>query len=66
MNDLKSKILEALEKKGPMSLEELLKEIEWTGDLKPLRRILAEMIRENIIVKEPNYERKKLVYKRKT
>lgn len=63
MKDLKLKILEALERKGPMSLEELLKELEWREDLRPLRKAIAEMIREGVVDREPNYEKKKLVYK---
>jgi DNA-binding HxlR family transcriptional regulator len=60
--DLRSRILSILSKRGSLSFEELLAELGWSGDLRVLRRVLADMVREGIIVKEPDYSRRKIVY----
>jgi DNA-binding HxlR family transcriptional regulator len=60
--DLRSRILSILSKRGSLSFEELLAELGWSGDLRVLRRVLADMVREGIIVKEPDYSRRKVVY----
>jgi DNA-binding HxlR family transcriptional regulator len=61
--DLRSRILSILSKRGSLSFEELLAELGWSGDLRVLRRVLADMVREGIIVKEPDYSRRKVVYR---
>ena len=61
--DLRSRILSILSKRGSLSFEELLAELGWSGDLRVLRRVLADMVREGIIVKEPDYSRRKIVYR---
>ncbi|MFZ8794826.1 MAG: hypothetical protein ACO2O2_13225 [Acidilobaceae archaeon] len=60
--DLRSRILSILSKRGSLSFEELLAELGLSGDLRVLRRVLADMVREGIIVKEPDYSRRKVVY----
>ena len=61
--DLKRRILEILSQRGPMSFEELLSNLKWEGDLRPLRRLIADMVREGLILKEPDYTKRKMVYK---
>ncbi len=63
LEDLKIKIIGILSKRGGMSFEELLAELGWSGDLRVLRRVIAEMIREGVIVKEPDYSKRKMVYR---
>lgn len=63
VEDLRRRILSILLEKGPLSFEELLASLEWKGDLRPLRRIIADMVREGLITKEPDYVKKKMVYK---
>ncbi len=60
--DLRSRILSILSKRGSLSFEELLAELGWSGDLRVLRRVLADMVREGIVVKEPDYSKRKVVY----
>ncbi|MCE4599333.1 MAG: hypothetical protein F7C81_03950 [Desulfurococcales archaeon] len=62
MSELKKLILEVLSECQPCSFEDLLSHISVKGDLRPLRRALAELIREGVVVKVPDYERRKLMY----
>jgi len=48
-----------------MSFEELLSNLKWEGDLRPLRRLIADMVREGLILKEPDYAKRKMVYRAK-
>ncbi|MCE4611381.1 MAG: hypothetical protein F7B17_05360 [Desulfurococcales archaeon] len=60
--DLEKRILEIL-REGPRTFEELVEALSWSGDKRGLRRVLAEMVKSGIIVKEPDYERRKMVFK---
>jgi len=62
---LRARILDILSKRGDLSFEELLAELGWSGDLRVLRRVLAGMVREGVIVKEPDYSKRKMVYRLK-
>ncbi len=60
-------ILRVLRECQPCTWEDLLARLRNEGidpgDLRGLRRIIADMIREGLIVKEPDYDRRKLVYR---
>lgn len=60
-------ILRILRECQPCTWEELLARLRDEGiapsDLRDLRHIIADMIREGLIVKEPDYDRRKLVYR---
>ena len=60
-------ILKVLRECQPCTWEDLLARLKDEGidpgDLRGLRRIIADMIREGLIVKEPDYDRRKLVYR---
>ncbi len=60
-------ILRVLRECQPCTWEDLLARLRdegvAPGDLRDLRRIIADMIREGLIVKEPDYNRRKLVYR---
>lgn len=59
----RSELLRVLCECQPCTFEDLLGKLGWQGDLRPLRRMLAEMVREGVLKKEPDYERRKLVYR---
>jgi predicted transcriptional regulator len=61
-DDLRSRILDALSRRGSLSFEELIAELRWSGDLRVLRRVLASMIREGVIFRKPDYSKRKMVY----
>ena len=60
-------ILRILRECQPCTWEELLARLRDEGiapsDLRDVRHIIADMIREGLIVKEPDYDRRKLVYR---
>jgi DNA-binding transcriptional ArsR family regulator len=60
--ELKRRILEALRER-PLTMEELVEKLGWEGDRRPLRKVVAELVKEGVIVKVPDYERKKLVFR---
>ncbi len=64
--DLRSRILDVLSRLGSLSFEELLAELRWDGDLRVLRRVLADMVRDGVLVKEPDYSKRKVVYRLRT
>lgn len=63
LEEVRARIVEILSRRGSATFEELLVELRWEGDLRPLRRLLADMIREGVIRKEPDYAKRKMVYR---
>jgi len=55
-------VLEALCRCAPCTFEDLVEALALEGDKRPLRKILADLIREGLVEKKPNYERGKLEY----
>jgi len=55
-------VLEVLCRCAPCTFEELVEALPVEGDKRPLRRILADLIREGVVGKKPNYDRGKLEY----
>jgi len=58
----RSTVLEALCKCSPCTFEELVETLGLEGDKRPLRRIIADLVREGLVRKKPNYEKGKLEY----
>ena len=63
----KETILRIISDCQPCTWEDLLSKLRSEGssldDLREIRRVLAELVREGIIVKEPDYDRRKLMYR---
>jgi len=59
--ELEKEVLSVLRKKGELTFEELATYVK--VDKLLLREVIASMIREDIILKMPNFERGKFVYK---
>lgn len=64
INEIKNNILFLLDKNNDLTFDEIRKLLEWKGDLRPLRKALAELVRESKIERIPNYERKRLVFRK--
>ena len=60
--DLRRAILGFLESRGAASFEEIEEHLKWLGDKRRLRMVLASMVREGILAKRPDYERRKMVF----
>ncbi|MCE4603750.1 MAG: MarR family transcriptional regulator [Aeropyrum sp.] len=62
--DVEARVLEELASiPSGLTMEELAERLGWRGDLRPLRRIVAEMVRRGIVVKVPDYDRRRIVFK---
>jgi hypothetical protein len=59
--DLKARVLSALDTRG-LTFEELALKLSWTGDRRPLRRALAELVRDGRVLRVPDYERRRMVF----
>ena len=64
INELKNNILFLLEKNDELTFDEIKKLLNWSGDSRPLRKALAELVRESKVDRVPNYERKRMVFKK--
>jgi len=60
-NKVKEKIISILKEKGELTFEELSQHMNI--DKFVLRKIVADMVRRSILLKVPNFERGKFVYK---
>ncbi len=60
--DLNKRIISVL-REGPKTFEEIVEALGWRGDRRELRRVLAEMVKSGVVVKEPDYERRRMVFK---
>jgi len=65
LSDIKSKIVDIIRRKGSCSFEELIAELRWSGDLRIVRSAIVALVYEGVIVREPDYGRRKIVYKLK-
>jgi len=62
--ELEGRILDLLRSAGrPLTVDEIASGLGWSGDLRPLRRVLAEMVRRGLLVRVPDYERRRMVFK---
>ncbi|MGC8573051.1 MAG: hypothetical protein C0171_03200 [Caldisphaera sp.] len=62
--DIKNKILFLLEKNEGLTFDEIKKLLDWKGDSRPLRMALSELVRESKVERTPNYDRKRMVFKK--
>lgn len=60
-NKVREKIISVLKEKGELTFEELSQYMNI--DRPVLREIVADMVRRNILLKIPSFERGKFVYK---
>lgn len=60
---LKERVIRAIEELGSATFDEIVERIEWSGDRRPLRALLAKLVREGILVREPDYGRRKFVFR---
>jgi len=40
----------------PLTVEEIVEAVGWSGDRRPLRRALADLVRRGLVDKIPDYE----------
>ncbi len=60
---VRGKILEVLRHAGkPLEVGEIAEALGWSGDLRHLRRVLASLVREGVVVRIPDYGRRRMVY----
>ncbi|AFZ70445.1 hypothetical protein Calag_0700 [Caldisphaera lagunensis DSM 15908] len=64
INELKNNILFLLEKNDELTFDEIKKMLNWSGDSRPLRKALSELVRESKVQRVPNYERRRMVFKK--
>ncbi len=64
INELKNNILFLLEKNDELTFDEIKKMLKWTEDSRPLRKALSELVRESKVQRVPNYEKKRIVFKK--
>ena len=63
VEDLEQRIVDLLRGAGrPLGFDEIARGLEWSGDRRPLRRILAKLVREGIVERVPDYEGRRHVY----
>ncbi|MEB2836757.1 MAG: hypothetical protein GSR80_000708 [Desulfurococcales archaeon] len=61
--EVKRRVVEVLRSAGrPLEVGEIAEALEWRGDLRPLRRVLAGLVREGVVLRVPDYERRRMVY----
>jgi len=57
----REEVLRALCKCAPCTFEELVQALGYEGDLRDVRRLVADMVREGVVAKKPDYARGKVV-----
>ena len=66
VEELRKRIIELIRNKGALSFEELRAELENQGiyiNGKTLRRVVADLLHEGILYKEPDAHRRKMLLK---
>mgnify|MGYP001773300648 CR=1 FL=1 len=62
--DLKARLLEVIPADRGLTFSEVVALVGWQGDLRPLRRALAELVREGKVQRAPDYERRRVTFRR--
>ncbi|MGC9209804.1 MAG: hypothetical protein ACP5FT_00815 [Acidilobus sp.] len=62
--ELKEMILSVLSPQRGLTFSEIVQALSWTGDKRPLRKALGDLVREGKVLREPDYERKRMVFRR--
>ncbi len=60
-NSLKESIVRELSGKK-LTFEELARALSWSGDRRPLRKALADLVREGRVLRVPDYDRRRMVF----
>lgn len=60
---LRERVVKAIEELGSATFEEIAERVGWSGDRRLLRSLLAELVREGVVVREPDYERRRMVFR---
>lgn len=62
--ELEDRILGLLRGSGrPLTVDEIASSLGWEGDLRPLRRILADMVRRGLVERVPDYDRSRMAFR---
>jgi DNA-binding IclR family transcriptional regulator len=62
--ELEDRILDLLRSAGrPLTIGEIASSLGWEGDLRPLRRILADMVRRGLVERVPDYDRGRMAFR---
>ncbi|MFP3144761.1 MAG: hypothetical protein RXQ93_07095 [Caldisphaera sp.] len=64
IQEIKNKILFLLEENSNLTFDEIKKLLDWKGDSRPLRMALSDLVRESKVERIPNYDRKRMVFKK--
>jgi len=61
---LRERILEVLERAGrPLEFAEIVEALGWEGPREELRLALAGLVREGLVERVPDYERRRMVFR---
>lgn len=63
MEKLKERVLGIISDKG-LTFNEIASLLSWSGDRRPLRKVLASLVREGKVQRVPDYDKKKMVFRR--
>ena len=62
--DIKARLLEVIPRDRGVTFSEIVAALGWEGDRRPLRKALAELVREGRVLRVPDYERKRMTFRR--
>ncbi|MCE4608160.1 MAG: hypothetical protein F7B61_04290 [Caldisphaeraceae archaeon] len=63
--EIEKNILFLLPDHGSLTFEEIKAKVGWEGDLRPLRKALSCLIREGLVERIPDYERKRMTFRKR-
>ena len=61
---VKELILDVLSSERGLTFSEIAAALSWTGDRRPLRKALSDLVREGKVLREPDYQRKRMVFRK--
>lgn len=61
---VKELILNILSSERGLTFGEIVVALSWTGDRRPLRKALSDLVREGRVLREPDYQRKRMVFRK--
>lgn len=62
IDEIKSRLLQLLSTEKGLTFGEIANLLSWSGDRRPLRKALAELVREGKVRRVPDYTRKRMVF----
>lgn len=62
--ELKERVLSVLKYDRGLTFNEIAEALSWSGDRRPLRKALGELVREGKVLREPDYQRKRMTFRR--